>query len=49
LTGTAAQDKRPYRLHRVEVIREDTGDILAFLTNDHGLGTSTIAAIYKDH
>jgi len=29
-------------------VREDTGGILVFLTNYHGLGASTIAAIYKD-
>jgi IS4 transposase len=34
-------------LRRVEVVREDTGGILVFLTNHH-LGASTIAAIYKD-
>jgi hypothetical protein len=48
LTGAGAQDKCPHLLRRVEAIREDTGDILVFLTNHHGLGASTIAAIYKD-
>ena len=48
LTGAGAQDKCPHRLRRVEAIREDTGDILVFLTNHHRLGASTIAAIYKD-
>lgn len=48
LTGTGAQGKCPHLLRRVEVVREDTGDILVFLTNHHGLGASTIAAIYKD-
>ena len=48
LTGTGAQEKCPYRLRRIEAIREDTGDILVFLTNHHGLGASTIAAVYKD-
>lgn len=48
LTGTGAQEKCPPLLRRVEAIREDTGDILVFLTNHHGLGASTIAAIYKD-
>ncbi len=48
LTGTGAQEKCPHLLRRVEAIREDTGDILVFLTNHHGLGASTIAAIYKD-
>lgn len=48
LTGTGAQEKCPHLLRRVEAVREDTGDILVFLTNHHGLGASTIAAIYKD-
>ena len=45
LTGTGAQEKCPHLLRRVEAAREDTGDILVFLTNHHGLGASTIAAI----
>jgi hypothetical protein len=48
LSGAGAHDKCPYLLRRVEAVREDTGDILVFLTNHHGLGASTIAAIYKD-
>ena len=48
LTGTGAQEKCPHLLRRIEAVREDTGDILVFLTNHHGLGASTIAAIYKD-
>ena len=48
LTGAGAQDKCPHLLRRVEAVREDTGDILVFLTNHFGLGASTIAAIYKD-
>ena len=48
LSGTGAQEKCPHLLRCVEVIREDAGDILVFLTNHHGLGASTIAAIYKD-
>lgn len=48
LTGTGAQGKCPHLLRRVEAVREDTGDRLVFLTNHHGLGASTIAAIYKD-
>lgn len=48
LTGTGAQGKCPHLLRRIEAVREDTGDILVFLTNHHGLGASTIAAIYKD-
>ncbi len=48
LTGTGAQEKCPHLLRRVEAVREDTGGILVFITNHHGLGASTIAAIYKD-
>ena len=48
LTGTGAQEKCPHLLRRVEAIREDTGETLVFLSNHHGLGASTIAAIYKD-
>ena len=48
LTGVGAQEKCPHLLRRVEAVREDTGDILVFLTNHLGLGASTIAAIYKD-
>lgn len=48
LTGTGAQAKCPHLLRRVEAVREDTGEVLVFLTNHHTLGASTIAAIYKD-
>ena len=48
LTGAGSQEKCPYLLRRIEAVREDTGDILVFLTNHHGLGASTVAAIYKD-
>ena len=48
LTGVGAQEKCPHLLRRIEAVREDTGDILVFLTNHLGLGASTIAAIYKD-
>jgi hypothetical protein len=48
LTGAGAQQKCPQLLRRIEAIREDTGEILVFLTNHHGLGASTVAAIYKD-
>lgn len=36
----------PSAPHRA--VREDTGDVLLFLANHHGLGASTIAALYKD-
>ena len=48
LTGAGAQGKCPHLLRRIEVVREDTGGILVFLTNHPGLGATTIAAIYKD-
>lgn len=48
LTGAGAAQKCPHLLRRIEAVREDTGDILVFLTNHLGLGASTIAAIYKD-
>ena len=48
LSGAAAQDKCPHALRRIEAVREDTGDILVFLTNHFGLSAKTIAAVYKD-
>jgi hypothetical protein len=48
LTGVRAEDRCPYPLRRIEAVREDTGEVLVFLTNHHGLGASTVAAIYKE-
>jgi len=48
LRGLKAQDKCPYPLRRIEVYDPETGEIWVFITNNHGLGASTIAAIYKD-
>ena len=48
LSGAGAQHKCAHRLRRIEAVREDNGETLVFLTNHHGLGASTIAAIYKD-
>lgn len=48
LTGVGAQEKCAHLLRRIEALRKDTGEVLVFLTNHHGLGASTIAAIYKD-
>jgi hypothetical protein len=48
LTGTGAQGQCPHLLRRVEAVREDTADILVFLTNHHGLGANNIAAIAQD-
>lgn len=35
-------------LRRIEAVREDTGEVLVFVTNHHELAANTIAAIYKD-
>ena len=48
LTGTGASDKCPHLLRRIEFVREDTGTILVFLTNNSQLSATTVAAIYKD-
>jgi Domain of unknown function (DUF4372)/Transposase DDE domain len=48
LSGPGAAQKCPHLLRRVEALRPDTGEILVFITNHHGVAASTIAAIYKD-
>lgn len=48
MTGSGGPEKCPHLLRRIEAVREETGDILVFLTNHHGLGASTIAAVYKE-
>ena len=48
LTGSGGPEKCPHLLRRIEAVREETGDILVFLTNHHGLGASTLAAVYKE-
>ena len=48
LTGSGASDKCPHLLRRIEFVREDTGTVLVFLTNNFKLSANTIAAIYKD-
>ena len=48
LRGLKAQDKCPYPLRRIEVYVPETDEILVFVTNNHDLGATTIAAIYKD-
>lgn len=40
--------KCPYRLRRVEVLVEETGETLVFVTNHLTLAARTIADIYKD-
>jgi len=48
LRGLKAQDKCPYPLRRIEVYDPETNEIWVFITNNHDLGASTIAAIHKD-
>jgi hypothetical protein len=48
LASTRAAKACPYALRRVEVWDPATEQILVFLTNDAGLGATTVAAIYKD-
>lgn len=47
LTGTHGS-RCPHLLRRIEAVREDTGEVLAFLTNHPRLAASTVAAIYKE-
>lgn len=47
-THQRAQDRCPHLLRRIEARREGSEETLVFLTNHHGLGATTIAAIYKD-
>lgn len=48
LNGKHAQARCPHLLRRIEVLREDTGEVLVFVTNHYRLAASTIGAIYKD-
>jgi hypothetical protein len=48
LTGQQALGRCSQALRRVEVVREDTGEVLVLLTNHHRLAASTVAAIYKE-
>jgi len=47
-TSRYAQQRGAPPLRRIELIREDTGELLTLLTNHLGLAASTIAAVYKD-
>jgi hypothetical protein len=47
-TQPRAQNRCPHLLRRIEARREGSEETLVFLTNHHGLGASTFAAIYKD-
>lgn len=48
LTGSNAEEKCPFLLRRVEVYIPEKNATYAFLTNHLKLGSTTIAAIYKD-
>lgn len=48
LTGEGAKEKCPHLLRRIEVVREDTGTTLVFLTNHLKLAATTVAAVYKE-
>jgi hypothetical protein len=48
LASAAAAGKCPVLLRRVEIYDPATEQTLVFLTNDLGLGATTVAAIYKD-
>jgi hypothetical protein len=48
LTGLKAEERCPHLLRRVEFYDEEKETILVFLTNNFKLGSTTIAAIYKD-
>jgi DDE family transposase/uncharacterized protein DUF4372 len=48
LNAEYGYDKCPYLLRRIEALNEDTGEVVAFVTNHPRLAASTIAAIYKD-
>jgi hypothetical protein len=48
LTGSQAEGKCPFLLRRVEVYIPEKNVTYAFLTNHLKLGSTTIAAIYKD-
>ena len=48
LNGKHAEQRCPHLLRRIEALREDTGEILVFVTNHYRLAANTIGAIYKD-
>lgn len=48
LTGLKAEERCPYLLRRVEVYDAEKDTTFVFLTNNLKLGSTTIAAIYKD-
>jgi len=48
LRGLGALEKCPCPLRRIEAYDPETDKVLVFLTNQLGLGATTISAIYKD-
>jgi hypothetical protein len=48
LSSEHALERCTYLLRRIEALREDTGEVLVFVTNHHRLAARTIAAIYKE-
>jgi hypothetical protein len=48
LSSEHALERCTYLLRRIEAVREDTGEVLVFVTNHHRLAAHTIAAIYKE-
>jgi hypothetical protein len=48
LSSEHALERCTYLLRRIEAVREDTGEVLVFVTNHHRLAADTIAAIYKE-
>jgi IS4 transposase len=48
LTGYGAREKCPDPLRRIEAYDPETEEVHVFLTNHMDLGSTTIAAIYKD-
>jgi hypothetical protein len=48
LTGLKAEERCPYLLRRVEFYDAEKDTVFVFLTNNFPLGSTTIAAIYKD-
>lgn len=47
-SGKVSREKCPHPLRLVEAVREDTGEVLTFVTNHLRLAASTVAAIFKD-
>jgi hypothetical protein len=48
LTGLKAEEKCPFTLRRIEVYIPEKNVTYAFLTNHLKLGSTTVAAVYKD-